>query len=350
LTWRPRPADNLKTMARNTRTIVPSDDDFVGETRDTDGPVGREVFYSAADGLALFARDYGDTLSPWLPVVCLPGLTRTSRDFHALAAYLSTHRHRPRRVVAFDYRGRGRSAWDKNPDGYNPVTEMGDVFDGMATLGIPRAVIVGTSRGGIIAMLMGVARPATVAGLIFNDVGPAIEPRGLARIKTYVGQTPTPDDWADAAHIQRRLHGGQFTAWDDADWDHFARLTYRDADGRPLSDYDPALASTFAGVEFDQPMPALWAEFRALKATPVLVLRGENSDLLSAETVTAMTTAHPNVETVTIPKEGHPPLLRNGQLLARVSAFITGLEGGGPPAGAIIPRTAPAYDLDAPDV
>src|SRR5690606_10573258 len=112
----------------------------------------REVTYTSADGLSLSARDYGNRLSPWLPVVCLPGLSRTSRDFHALALHLAGHRHRPRRVVAFDYRGRGNSAWDRDPQGYNPVTEMNDVVSGMAHLGITRAIVVGTSRGGIIAL------------------------------------------------------------------------------------------------------------------------------------------------------------------------------------------------------
>lgn len=225
---------------------------------------------------------------------------------------------------------------------------MTDVFDGMAALGIPRAAFVGTSRGGIIGMLMGVERPGTVAGLVLNDVGPAIEARGLVRIKTYVGGTPTPDDWKDAARIQRRLHGGQFTAWNDADWDHFARLTYAEENDRPSRDYDPALAATFAGVEFDQPVPTLWDAFGALNATPVLVVRGANSDLLSADTVARMS-AQPNVETLTIPDEGHPPLLRNGHLLARISGFITGLEGARPQAGMTAPVDPKAYEPNSPE-
>lgn len=330
-------------MARTPRPAPQTD-----QTTSAGETVSRDFYYSSSDGLRLFAQDYGDTLSPWLPVVCLPGLTRTARDFRDLAVYLSTHRHRPRRVVAFDYRGRGRSAWDNKPEGYNPVTEMTDVFDGMAALGIPRAVIVGTSRGGIIAMLMGVGRPATIAGLVLNDVGPAIEARGLARIKTYVGGTPTPDDWKDAARIQRRLHGGQFTAWNDADWDHFARLTYADENGLPLRDYDPALAATFAGIEFDQPVPTLWDAFGVLKATPVLVVRGANSDLLSTDTLARMS-AQPNVETLTVPDEGHPPLLRNGHLLARISGFITNLEGSRPQPGTIVPVDPKTYEPSASD-
>jgi pimeloyl-ACP methyl ester carboxylesterase len=313
-----------------------------------DTPMYRDVFYTSADGLKLYARDYGDRLSPWLPVVCLAGLTRTSRDFDALAVHLASHRHRPRRVVAFDYRGRGQSEWDPDTAGYNPATEMNDVLDGMAMLGIPRAVVIGTSRGGIIGMLMGVTRPATLAGLVLVDVGPALDQRGLARIKTYVGRTPTPQDWTDAAAIQRRLHGGQFTAWQDADWDDFAHATYAEKYGRPVPDYDAkGLATTFAGVEFDQPVPTLWDEFRALKDVQIQLVYGERSDLLSAATVAEMQSIHPSIQLVKIVNEGHPPRLAGGVLLGKISAFITGVEGAVPPDDAIVPREVPAYDLDA---
>lgn len=308
----------------------------------------REVYFTVSDGLKLFARDYGDRLSPWLPVVCLPGLTRTGRDFRALAQHLSAHRHRPRRVVAFDYRGRGNSGWARTADSYNPVAEMNDVFDGMAMLGIPRAVVVGTSRGGIIALLMAVSRPGSTAGIVLNDIGPAIEARGLARIKTYVGHAPNPDDWADAARIQKRLHGAHFTGWTDSDWLAYARLTYREEGGRPVADYDPKLADTFSGVEFDRPVPTMWDEFRALKDLPVMVLRGENSDILSAATVRQMSALHPGLEEISVPGEGHPVLLQNGHLLANISAFVTAIEGGTPPADAIIPREPVPYDLGAP--
>jgi pimeloyl-ACP methyl ester carboxylesterase len=310
-------------------------------------PVIREVHYSAPDGLTLFERDYGNPLSAWLPVLCLPGLSRSSRDFHELAVFLSTHRHRPRRVVAFDYRGRGRSAWDASADGYNPITEMNDVFAGMGALGISRAVVIGTSRGGIIGMLMGLARPASVAALVLNDIGPEIEAHGLARIKTYIGRTPQPDSWSDAAKLMRHLHGGRFTAWGDADWEEFARLTYRDESGMPVGDYDPKLAETFDGVELDRPVPSLWDEFRALRSIPILVIRGENSDLLSAQTVERMGREHPSVDTATVPGEGHPPMLRSGQLMARISAFITAAEGNGLPAEAIVARAEATFDLDA---
>lgn len=306
----------------------------------------RDVTYYASDGLALYARDYGDRLQPWLPVVCLPGLTRNHRDFDDLATFLSNHRHRPRRVVCFDYRGRGRSAWDKNAENYNPLREMNDIFDGMAALGISRAVAVGTSRGGIVAMLMGVARPATLAGLVLNDIGPEIEPLGLARLKTYVRRTPSPDDWDDAVRILKRLHGAQFTGLNDSQWMDFARKSYREENGRPAADYDPALGRSFDGVEFDEPVPTMWREFRALRSIPILAVRGANSDILSTSTLAAMAAEHPHFETIVVPGEGHPPLLAGTHLPQRISSFITGIEGSGPPIEAVVPGPVPD-DYDA---
>ncbi len=135
--------------------------------------------------------------------------------------------------------------------------------------------------------------------------------------------------------------------WRDADWDYFARLTFDDEDGTPVGSYDPKLAETFDGLELDQTLPTMWDEFRALRTIPILVIRGEHSDLLSAATVTRMGEEHPRVETVTVAGEGHAPLLRYGQLLARVSAFVTAVEGSGPPVDAIIPRDEARFDLDA---
>jgi pimeloyl-ACP methyl ester carboxylesterase len=168
-----------------------------------------------------------------------------------------------------------------------------------------------------------------------------LEARGLARIKAYVGATPAPDDWADAARIQKRLHGRAFPRWGDADWQYFARMTYGEERGRPVSEYDPALAETLAGIDFDRPVPALWDEFRTLKNVPMLVIRGANSDLLSADTVASMAAEHRGMESVTVADEGHPPLLRDGHLLARISSFITGIEGNRPPDGAIVPQPPP---------
>jgi pimeloyl-ACP methyl ester carboxylesterase len=301
-------------------------------------PESREVHYRSSDGLALFVRDYGPRLSPRLPVVCLAGLSRNSRDFDQLGKVLAGDTERPRRVLAFDYRGRGRSAWDGSSDNYNPLTEMGDVLDGMAALGVPRAAVVGTSRGGIIGMLMAVARPTMLAALVLNDIGPTIEPLGLARLKTYIGRMPAPDDWADAERVLRRLHGAQFTGLSDADWQAYTRLTFHNDNGRPAGDYDPALARTLDGIEFDKPLPTLWKEFAAFASMPILVIRGENSDLLSPETVAAMAAAHPGLETITVAGQGHAPLLIHNQLIQRIAAFVAAVENAHPGSDALIPE------------
>lgn len=309
----------------------------------------RDRFFTSSDGLRLHLREYGNPLSAWTPVLCLPGLSRSNRDFHDLAAHLSSHRHRPRRVICANYRGRARSQWDPNVENYNPITEMHDVYDALASLGVPRPVVVGTSRGGIIGMLMGADRPASVAGLVLVDIGPVIEPLGLARIKSYIGRTPAPHDWDDAANILQRLHGAQFTGWDADEWRQFARLTFRDEDGVPVSDYDPKLGDTLARIEFDEPLPDMWAQFKALANIPILVIRGENSDLLSARTVKVMKEVHPGLETVEVACQGHSPMISGTQLLNKISSFMTSVEGSQPPVEALIPKTPPLFDLDAED-
>ena len=287
----------------------------------------RDVFYTSRDGLSLHVRDFGERTSPWLPIVCLPGLTRTHRDFETLARHFAADAERPRRVAAFDYRGRGGSAWDRSGAGYNPARETEDILDGMAALSIARAVVIGTSRGGIIGMIVGLLRPASIAALVLNDIGPELEPRGLARIKAYVGATPLPDDWADAAHIQKRLHGAAFPAWTADDWLDYARATYADSAGLPARDYDPALSGTLSGIDFDRPIPALWGEFNSLRNLPIMAIRGANSDLLSEATLAKMRNAHSGLVEVTVADEGHPPALRGPDLLGRIAAFIATAEG-----------------------
>ena len=307
---------------------------------DTGAP-WRDLFYTSGDGLRLHVAEYGDPLSPWLPVVCSPGLSRNARDFHELALHLSGHPERPRRVLAFDLRGRGLSDRDEDIAHYTPIVEMQDVLDGMAALGVDRAFVVGTSRGGLIAMLMAVARPSVIAGAVLNDIGPALEARGLARLKTYIGRTPSPDDWEDAVRILKRLHGHQFTALDDEAWRKFAWTTWRDDGGVPVGDYDPALARTFDGIEFDQPLPTLWREFAALATHPLLAIRGENSDILSAETFARMGREQPKLEPMVIPGQGHAPLLAGDAILRRLATFMAASEGEEIPKGALIPRDLP---------
>ncbi len=286
-----------------------------------------ECYVSSGDGLRLFARDYGPRAASALPVVCLPGLARTSADFHDLALALSQDEERPRRVLALDYRGRGRSDHDRDWRNYEIKRELDDVLQVLTAAGVHEAAFVGTSRGGLITMAIAAARPALIRGAVLNDIGPVIEAKGLVRIRGYVGKLPQPKDFPQAAEILRHLLSAQFPSLSPEEWLHFARATWREADGRLVLAYDPALMKTMEAVDLEAPLPPLWHLFEGLKRVPVLVLRGANSDILSAETLAAMAKAHPRLTAVTVPGQGHAPLLTGQDLIERIKRFIAMLEG-----------------------
>ena len=287
---------------------------------------GESVYVVASDGLKLHVRSYAPRLAPGIPVVCLPGLARTAEDFDELARTLAANAEAPRRVYALDYRGRGLSDYDRDPQNYNLATELGDVLSVLTALGIPPAVFVGTSRGGILTMLLGAARPAALTGVVLNDIGPVIQPGGLVRIKSYVGKLPRPRSLEEGADILRRLFGQQFTRLSDAEWLAFARRTFK-ADKRGLAPtYDVQLAKTLSGIDFHRPIAPLWAEFEALGRIPLMVLRGANSDLLSEETVTEMRSRHPELETVVVPDQGHAPILSGDDVNGRIAKFVAACE------------------------
>jgi pimeloyl-ACP methyl ester carboxylesterase len=289
------------------------------------------LFVSASDGLRLYARDYGPRAGRALPVVCLPGLARTSADFHELALALSRDEKRPRRVVALDYRGRGRSGYDGDWKNYDIKVELADVLQVLTAAGVEEAVFVGTSRGGIITMALSAARPALIGGAVLNDIGPVIEGKGLAQIRGYVGKLPAPANEREAVDILKNLMGARFTALSDEAWTSFARATWKEDGGRFVLDYDPALMRTLETVDLEMPLPPLWGLFEGLKRVPVLALRGANSDLLSAETVEAMKAAHPRLDAVTVPDQGHAPLLYGRDIVQRISRFVARLENGAEP-------------------
>lgn len=241
-----------------------------------------------------------------MPVICLPGLTRTSRDFHDLSCHLAQQR----RVVTLDFRGRGRSAWARNAREYTPFTEMLDVLALIDAAAIGRATMIGTSRGGLVVMLIGVVRPAAIATVVLNDIGPHIEPAGLLRMAGYVNHTPKPESWDHAVAIVRHINEGSFAGLTDQDWAAFARRIFRDVDGRPQIDHDPRLAETLKPVSAaGGVVPDLWPQFISLRHVPLLVVRGENSDILSRETVAEMATYHTAMQVVPVKDRGHAPFL-----------------------------------------
>jgi pimeloyl-ACP methyl ester carboxylesterase len=193
-----------------------------------------DLFVSAADGLRLFARDYGPRTSTALAVVCLPGLARTSADFHELALSLSQDGKRSRRVLALDCRGRGRSEYDRDWRNYDVKVELADVLAVLTAASIEEAAFVGTSRGGLLTMALSAARPALLRGAVLNDIGPVIEGRGLARIRGYVGKLPAPADYGEAIDILKKLMSAQFTALSAEEWRSWAEATWKEENGTSL--------------------------------------------------------------------------------------------------------------------
>lgn len=286
----------------------------------------RDIMVSASDGLQLHARDYGPTQGDRLPVVCLPGLTRNCRDFHDLAACLSTGTAKPRRVVAMDFRGRGASGWDRDWRRYAPLVEMADVLDLLVAARIERACFVGTSRGGIVSMLLGAARPAAIAAVVLNDVGPEIDGRGLLRIKNMLAATRAPRSWEDAAIGLREAYAAHFPGIDAAGWEAFARKTYDDRAGRPVRAFDPKLTRTLEAIDYNQPLPTLWPQFDSLAHVPVMVVHGTNSDILSRETVIRMQARRADLEVLEVADAGHAPMLTEPHELSRIAAFIAAAD------------------------
>src|SRR5450830_161221 len=275
------------------------------------------TFISAPDGLRLHARCYGRRSAPTLPVVCLPGLARTAADFDTLGQALASDASRPRRVIALDYRGRGQSEYDRDPAHYNFQVELADLLAVMAAL----AILIGTSRGGILAMLLAAVRPTAIAGVVLNDIGPVIEPKGLMRIKGYVGKLPQPRSFEEGGEILRRLFDAQFPKLGPDDWLASARRTFRQENGALVPTYDVKLATTLEGVDFEKPFPPLWQQFDALEDSPMMVIRGANSDILSPATVEAMRARRATLETIEVPDQGHAPLLEEADVIARIAAF-----------------------------
>lgn len=287
----------------------------------------RSVFVSAPDGVRLHVREHGDRRAPGLPVVCLPGLARTTQDFDALGDALANDRERPRRVLALDYRGRGLSDADA-PKNYTTAVEHADALAVLTALDVPRAVFVGTSRGGILTMLLAAAQPTRVAGAVLNDIGPVIEPQGVMRIKSYLGRLPQPRHFDEGAEILKRLFASQFPKRTPEDWSAAARRTWReDKNGRLTLTYDPKLARTLDAITPERPPAKMWDQFDALARVPLLVIRGGLSDLLSAETVEEMRRRrNGDMDIIDVADEGHPPDLREPAIVGRIAAFVRGCE------------------------
>jgi len=276
-------------------------------------------FWTSSDGLNLHYRNYpGPEGSSALPVLCLHGLTRNARDFAALAEDLSAKR----RVIVPEMRGRGQSDYARDSDSYTPSTYVADVEKLLAEEGIARFVAIGTSMGGLMTMLMAQAQPGRMAAVVMNDIGPEVESAGLARISGYVGQGRSFPTWVHAAKALAETHGAAFPDYTLDQWLELAKRTMVvTQNGRISFDYDMAIAEPFARPGNAAP-PNLWLAFEALVGVPMLLVRGELSDLLSPDTVKRMAARNPKMRTITVPRVGHAPTLDEPEVRAAIHALL----------------------------
>ena len=285
----------------------------------------QEIYFTAQDGLRLYARHYPAARKLHLrPVLCLAGLTRNCRDFHDVALALAHHPQTPRDVYAIDMRGRGLSEHDGDWRNYAIPVELQDVIDFMTMTGLHNAGIIGTSRGGLITHMLAAAQPTRIGAVVLNDIGPVIDMNGLVRIAGYVGRTPVPKSWADAGRAVRDLSKRDFPGMTESAAESFAHQLFNERAGKPAAGYDPKLSRCLSVL--DGPIPALWPQFDGLKHVPVLVIRGANSDLLSKATVEDMHRRHPRLASIEVPGEGHAPLLHDAPTINAIANFFANAD------------------------
>jgi pimeloyl-ACP methyl ester carboxylesterase len=278
-------------------------------------------YWWSNDGLRLHYRDYaGPTDKP--TIVCLPGLTRNARDFEALAGRLANQW----RVLAVEFRGRGESAYAKDPMTYVPLTYVQDVEALLRELALPRVVFIGTSLGGIVSMILASMDRERTAGVILNDIGPVIEPGGLERIRGYVGRTGPWPTWLHAARWLSENNAAAYPHYDLPDWLTMAKRVFRlTSAGRIVADYDKKISEPFrlAGGEAGQD---LWPVLDGMASIPTLVIRGELSDVLSTATAQAMVGRLHDATYIDVPGVGHAPTLDEPEASAAIDAFLPTLK------------------------
>jgi len=268
------------------------------------------------DGLRLHYRDYAGSASR-PPIICIPGLTRNARDFEGVADRLAGDW----RVICVDLRGRGESAYAKDPMTYVPLTYLQDMEALVRELALERFVLFGTSLGGLIAMLMAMSGGNRIAGALLNDVGPVLETRGLDHIRSYVGRPQSWPTWLHAARALQESQRDRYPDWEIDQWLVYAkRVAKLTSAGRIVLDYDMRIAEPFK-LPNDSAVD-LWPAFRGLAAIPTTLVRGELSDLLSAETAARMKKEMPKLVVARVPGIGHAPTLDEPEAVAAIDALL----------------------------
>lgn len=284
-----------------------------------------ENHHRSRDGLSLYYRSYGSGAET---ILCLPGLTRNSKDFHEIATHLASRY----RVLCPDLRGRGRSERDPDWHNYVPATYVNDCWDLIEKAGIKNFIIIGTSLGGLLAMIMASQRPQGIRAIVLNDIGPEVNPAGYARVLDAADLQVEVKNWQQAAQQCRESKAPMLPGMPAEFWEEYARKTYRDgADGSPEFDMDQNVYRVFHEGKLEQvagsPVDP-WDAFRAV-SMPCLVLRGELSDFLSEEIVERMTATKPDLKRALIPARGHAPLLDEPESVAAIDTFLDQLSQAG---------------------
>ncbi len=280
--------------------------------------------FTTTDGLTLAYTDEGT--GPETPLLCLAGLTRNGSDFDFLVEAIR-QAHPNRRIIRLDARGRGASDHDPKYANYNIMVETGDAIALLDHLGIAQTVVVGSSRGGFQAMVMAATAPHRLKGVVMNDVGPELDPRGLSKIMGYLGVPPTAKTLSEAAANMKAAFGHDFDV-DDSHWDQMAARSYRVVDGGLALTYDPKLREAVIeqAAAIDPDGPGLWPLFETMKSIPTILLRAENSDLLSAEISAKMQSVKPDLTETVVKGRGHIPRLDEPEVIEAVSAFLATLD------------------------
>lgn len=278
--------------------------------------VANTHFFKSTDGLNIFYRDFGSQ-NEGTPVICLPGLTRNSRDFEDLAFDLAKRR----RVLTIDFRGRGYSDYDPNWNNYHPLTYVADVWTLLDLLNIDRCIVIGTSLGGLCSMAMAAQQAERIAGVVLNDIGPEIDPAGLARIQEYTGRLSPVKSWEEAARQARDIYGHWLPGLSDDAFMRLAKRGYREIEnGIPRLDMDENIGRAVREVGAQKGDP--WQLFSALRDIPVTLLWGTLSDILTAGIIDRMKAAKPDLTVVPVANRGHVPLLDESECVAAIDALI----------------------------
>jgi pimeloyl-ACP methyl ester carboxylesterase len=273
-------------------------------------------WWTSSDGLRLHYRDHGSAASRRPPILCIPGLTRNARDFEGIAERLAGEW----RVIAVDLRGRGESAFAKDPMSYTPLVYAQDMEALIAELGLDRFILFGTSLGGLVTMLLAAAGSARIAAALLNDIGPKLEPAGLDHIRSYVGRSQSWPTWLHAARALCEAQRDRYPGWALEQWLVYAKRVCRlTGGGRVVLDYDMKIAEP---LRLPAPEVDLWPVFRALDGVPTLLVRGALSDLLSEATAARMKAEKPDLEIAVVPDVGHAPTLEEPQAVKAVDALL----------------------------